>query len=111
MSKMCQKHGAYQGITCPWCQASAAAHAKLLEETELEASSANDKQVGGTHYKGAVVQHWDFVKMHNIPYMEAQIIKYTMRWRAKNGLEDLKKAAHFLEKLIEQTEEETSEDS
>ena len=62
--------------------------------------SANDKQVGGTHY-AKVIQHWDFVLANDIPYMEAQIIKYVFRWKEKNGIEDLKKAQHFLEKLIE----------
>jgi hypothetical protein len=33
--------------------------------------------------------------------MEAQIIKYVFRWRDKNGRQDLYKAKHFLEKLIE----------
>ena len=63
---------------------------------------ANARQVGGKHYQTGAVQHWDFVHMHKIPYMEAQIIKYVMRHQAKNGLEDLEKAKHFLEKLIEQ---------
>lgn len=39
--------------------------------------------------------------MHDIPYLEAQIIKYVMRWRQKGGLNDLRKAGHFLQKLIE----------
>ena len=64
--------------------------------------SANDIQHGGTHYQTAPVQHWDFVKMHNIPYMEACVIKYVMRHKSKNGLEDLKKAQHFIQKIIEQ---------
>ena len=64
--------------------------------------SANDKQVGGQHYKGVKVEHWDFVRMHNIQYMEAQIIKYVMRHRYKNGKEDIEKAKHFLDKLLEQ---------
>lgn len=38
---------------------------------------------------------------NNIPYMEAQIIKYVTRWRKKNGMQDLEKAKHFLEKLME----------
>jgi len=37
--------------------------------------------------------------------MEGQIIKYVSRWRDKNGIEDLKKAQHFLAKLIEYEEE------
>jgi len=62
---------------------------------------ANSRQIGGSHYKGKSVEHWDFVLMHDIPYLEAQIIKYVMRWRQKGGLNDLRKAGHFLQKLIE----------
>lgn len=62
---------------------------------------ANEEQVGGAHYKGKPIEHWDFVLMHNIPYLEAQVIKYMMRWRKKNGIEDLRKAHHFIDKLIE----------
>src|SRR4051794_15026671 len=61
---------------------------------------ANDRQVGGEHYKSPI-QHWDFVEANGIPYMEAQIIKYVMRHAKKGGRKDLEKAQHFLEKLIE----------
>lgn len=63
--------------------------------------SANDKQVGGDHYKGKKVQHWDFVYMHNLDYFQGQITKYVVRWRDKGGLEDLHKAQHYLEKYLE----------
>lgn len=63
--------------------------------------SANETQVGGSHYKKQKIQHWDYVLANNIPYMEAQIIKYVSRHRDKNGVQDLEKAKHFLEKLIE----------
>jgi len=62
--------------------------------------SANDTQVGGTHYR-TEIQHWDYVLANNIPYLEAQIIKYITRWRKKNGYQDLQKAEHFLRKLME----------
>ena len=62
--------------------------------------NANDTQVGGEHYKSPI-QHWDYVLANDIPYMEAQIIKYVTRWRKKNGFQDLAKAKHFLEKLME----------
>jgi len=62
---------------------------------------ANDEQVGGTHYKGQPIEHWDFALMHDMPYMEAQIFKYVLRWKQKNGISDLRKAQHFLRKLIE----------
>jgi len=61
---------------------------------------ANDTQVAGTHY-AAPVQHWDMVVMHELNYFEGQITKYVMRARKKNGLQDLQKAQHFINKYLE----------
>lgn len=61
---------------------------------------ANDRQVGGKHYN-TPIQHWDYVVANELGYFEGQITKYVTRWRSKNGLEDLEKARHFLDKLIE----------
>jgi len=62
---------------------------------------ANDKQIGGSHYKGEAIEHWDIVWAHDLDYFQGQITKYVMRWRDKGGIEDLMKAQHFLEKYIE----------
>lgn len=63
---------------------------------------ANDRQVGGNHYKtGELPQHWDLVNMYGWDYFTGQITKYLMRWRKKNGIQDLEKAAHYLQKYIE----------
>ena len=62
---------------------------------------ANDQQVAGSHYKKQVIQPWDYIAANNIGYFEGNIIKYISRWRDKNGLEDLRKARHYLDKLIE----------
>lgn len=62
---------------------------------------ANEGQVGGKHYKTQKIQHWDFVLESGLPYMEAQIVKYLSRWQQKGGREDIQKALHFLEKLVE----------
>lgn len=66
-------------------------------------SDANSRQVAGSHYRvhGAELQHWDLVLMYKWDYFQGQIIKYIMRAPYKNGLEDLQKAAHYLEKYIE----------
>ena len=67
-------------------------------------SSANETQVGGGHYKTQTPdqpQHWDIVAIHNLDYFQGQITKYVMRWKNKNGLQDLQKAQHFLQKYIE----------
>ncbi len=60
----------------------------------------NKKQEGGTHYKDMKIQPIDFIVDNNIPFIEGNVIKYVCRWRAKNGIEDLKKAIHYLEILI-----------
>lgn len=61
---------------------------------------ANSMQVGGTHYQ-AKFQHWDLVIALKMPYLQAQITRYIARWRKKNGIEDLRKAQHYLAKFLE----------
>jgi hypothetical protein len=64
-------------------------------------ADANDLQHGGTHYKDRQIQPWDFVAANNIGFFEGNAIKYLTRWRDKGGIEDLKKAEHYIQKLIE----------
>ena len=64
-------------------------------------SGANDIQVAGTHYKNKAIQPWDYIISNNIGYLEGNVIKYVSRWRDKGGVDDLKKAQHYLTKLIE----------
>ncbi len=66
--------------------------------------SANETQVGGNHYKKHRIQHWDVAADQNMDYFQGQITKYVMRWKDKNGIEDLKKAQHILAKYIEVAE-------
>jgi len=58
-------------------------------------------QHGGDHYKGFAIQPAEFCYKNDIPYLEATAIKYLCRHGKKNGLEDLRKAIHFIEMLIE----------
>ena len=62
---------------------------------------AQNKQIGGNHYKKYVIQPVDFIAKNNIPYIEGNIIKYLLRWRDKNGIEDLDKIVHYVELLKE----------
>ena len=62
---------------------------------------ATDKQVGGKHYQQFKIQPVEFCYKNNIPYLEATAIKYLCRWREKNGIEDLEKAKHYIDLLIE----------
>lgn len=71
-----------------------------LEKSE-SANKANERQIGGKHYGLSNFQHWDLVALFKLDYFQGQITKYVMRWKQKNGVQDLEKAQHFLEKYIE----------
>ena len=63
--------------------------------------SALDIQEGGGHYKAMKIQPIEYIHANAIPWAEGCVIKYVSRWRDKGGIEDLKKARHFLDMLIE----------
>ena len=60
-----------------------------------------DIQIGGDHYKQMKIQPIEFIYENQIPYMEANVIKYICRHKYKNGLQDLEKAKHYIDLLIE----------
>jgi hypothetical protein len=64
-------------------------------------ASANEIQVGGDHYKKQSIETWDFIVANDIGFLEGNAIKYLTRWKSKNGLQDLEKARHYVDKLIE----------
>lgn len=70
------------------------------KDCDRRSTTANDNQVGGDHYKSEY-QHWDFIELNGIGYLEAAATKYVARWRKKGGLRDLEKALHYTDKLIE----------
>lgn len=60
-----------------------------------------DTQVGGGHYKAMKIQHVEFVHANSIPYIEANAIKYICRHKSKNGRQDIEKAIHYLQILLQ----------
>ena len=60
-----------------------------------------DIQVGGAHYKDMAIQPIEYIRKNNLGYCEANIVKYISRWKSKNGVEDLRKARHYIDMLIE----------
>ena len=68
--------------------------------------SADEKQVGGTHYKDMAVQPWTVMQAvltqdEFIGFLKGNIIKYGMRSGRKDGTDDSGKLQHYLEKLAE----------
>lgn len=64
-------------------------------------SKALDTQVGGNHYKNLAIQPVEYIFKNNLGYFEGCVIKYVTRWKDKGGVQDLEKAKHFLELLID----------
>ena len=67
-----------------------------------------EKQVGGSHYKKGI-QPWQYVEANQLDFFEGNVVKYVTRSRQKNGLEDLLKAQHYIEYLIERERVKLSE--
>ena len=63
--------------------------------------SVYNKQIGGSHYKKMKIQPSKFVIENELLFPEGSVIKYICRHRFKNGKEDLIKAIHFIEMIIE----------
>jgi hypothetical protein len=78
--------------------------------TQPESKDAMDKQVGGSHYQ-LPIQPIEYILANGLGYCEANVVKYVSRWRNKGGIQDLKKAIHYLEMLIEQEEKDASKKS
>lgn len=58
------------------------------------------EQIGGNHYQMAI-QPIEFILANNLDYCTGNIIKYVCRHRNKNGAEDLLKAKHYIDFILE----------
>jgi len=63
--------------------------------------SAYDKQIGGKHYMKYKMQPSKFVVENKLLYPEGSVIKYILRHQDKGGKQDLLKAKHFIDMIIE----------
>lgn len=63
--------------------------------------NADAVQHGGTHYKQFQYETWNVILDWGLGYLDGNAVKYLSRWRHKGGVQDLKKAAHYIQKLIE----------
>lgn len=64
--------------------------------------SAFDEQVGGGHYKGYRIEPMKFFMANQTPYDAAAVMKYVLRHRDKGGRQDLEKARHIIDMMIEE---------
>jgi len=60
-----------------------------------------DLQVGGSHYKNFKIQPTEFCEKNRLTHCQSSVIKYVCRHEFKNGLQDLQKARHFIDIMME----------
>ena len=72
---------------------------KAYAEGQEDAGDVLSRQVAGSHYKRAI-QPWEIIDEWELCYYSGNVLKYLLRYKYKNGVEDLEKAKHYLEYLI-----------
>ena len=60
-----------------------------------------DRQIGGNHYKHLKIQPIEYCLHNNLNVAQSKVVKYITRYPFKNGIEDLQKAKHMIDILIE----------
>lgn len=78
-----------------------------LGPTDVQATTSTtalDRQVGGDHYKKLPMQPWEIIDALDLDFYDGNALKYLLRWRSKGGVEDLRKAIHYIEHQIEKQE-------
>lgn len=78
------------------------------DEPQMDASPLT-KQHGGDHYRKLKIQPIQYIEANGLGFHEGNVIKYITRWKDKNGVEDLRKAVHYLELLIEHAQREKND--
>ena len=65
---------------------------------------ASERQEGGNHYKSMAIQPGEFIRKNGLGWYEGNALKYICRYKQKGGIQDIKKAIHYLELILEETE-------
>lgn len=73
---------------------------KESEVPQEPIARATDKQEGGNHYKTAI-QPVDYIHANSLDFFEGNVVKYVTRHKKKNGAEDIRKAIHYLEMILQ----------
>ena len=71
--------------------------------------TAYKKQIGGSHYKNMVMQPSEFINKNRLPFAEGSAIKYICRHAAKGKEQDIEKAIHYLEMILERDYEDRNQ--
>jgi hypothetical protein len=75
--------------------------ARLASVMNKQMTDALSKQEGGSHYKDMKIQPVEFITANSLGFLEGNVVKYICRHQVKNGAEDIKKAIHYCELLLQ----------
>jgi hypothetical protein len=64
-----------------------------------------ETQVGGSHYNKMKIQPVTFIMENNLSYAQGNVIKYVCRYMDKDKIQDLRKAKHYIDFMIEELEQ------
>jgi len=78
---------------------------ELRENVGGATVNALKEQVGGNHYSKLAIQPVTYINANGLSYLQGNVIKYVTRYKDKNGVEDLQKAKHYIDLLIELEEQ------
>lgn len=95
----CLSHGNFSGPFTTECPQCASNESRAVEPKAL------DTQVGGGHYKDMAIQPMEYSMKNGLDACQHTAIKYISRFRDKGGIEDLRKAKHVIDMLIQFEEE------
>ena len=78
----------------------------MTTKEDLERIFPALRQEGGDHYSKHRIQPYTFITANGLSFFQGNVIKYVVRYKDKNGIEDLKKIIHYCELEIQQMREE-----
>jgi hypothetical protein len=78
----------------------------MTTKSDIERLFPTSRQEGGTHYQKHKIQPYTFITANNLSFFQGNVIKYVIRYKDKNGIEDLKKIIHYCELEIEEMKKE-----
>lgn len=64
-------------------------------------SGALDRQEGGDHYKDLPIQPVEFIHANQLTFLAGNVVKYISRYRAKGGADDVRKAIHYCQLILD----------
>jgi hypothetical protein len=76
----------------------------------MSTSRASERQVAGNHYKDLPIQPGRYIRENGLGWYEGNAIKYITRYKQKGGIVDIKKAIHYLELILEENENVSTDD-